>query len=336
MGSTIVEADIEFNEYYAWSASTSCPSGYIDVQTVALHELGHWVGLADLYSAGDAAKVMYGYSYSGTTKRALTADDIAGIQSIYGASGSGGAEKLIGVAADAIATGTAGSCTNVMMQRFLATATGSITEFKVKASASGNVKVAIYSDSSGQPNSRLAAVSSTPVTTGWNTIPVTSSIDVTSGAYYWLAVVSDSCNIYYHFSDPSANTVWKPSNYSSWNFPDPAGSGWNLQPGSTHFIAAWGTTTPPTPPNPPDLLSPGTAITFKWGAPNGATKYQLQVSTSSSFTTTVFDADVGNNTLQEVTGLSLDTLYYWRVRAGNDGGWGNWSTTRSVTVNQVP
>jgi hypothetical protein len=174
-----------------------------------------------------------------------------------------------------------------------------------------------------------------PVTSGWNTIAIPSAA-INSGTYYWLAVVSASCNIYYHSNDPSANVRWQPSTYSSWAWPGSAGSGWNTQTGYTYFIAGWGTTTPPTPPNPPDLLSPGAAITFKWGSPNGATKYQLQVSTSSSFTTTVFDADVGNNTSQEVTGLSLGTLYYWRVRAGNDGGWGNWSTTRSITVNQVP
>ena len=246
-------------------------------------------------------------------------------------------QRLIGVAPDTASTGGGGSCTNIHLERFQANATGSITEFKVKTSASGNVKVAIYSDSSGQPDSRLAAVdTSTPVNSGWNTIPITPSIAVNSGTYYWLAVVSDSCNIYYHSNDPSANTIWKPSTYSSWYWPGSAGPGWNTQTGYTYFIAGWGTTTPPTPPNPPDLLSPGAAITFKWGAPNGATKYQLQVSTSSSFNTTVFDADVGNNTSQEVTGLSLGTLYYWRVRAGNDGGWSDWSTTRSVTVNQVP
>jgi hypothetical protein len=85
-GSTILENDIEFNDYYTWSAAASCPGGMFDVETIALHELGHWLCLDDLYNAADAAKVMYGYGSTGTTKRVLHTDDIAGIQSIYGAS----------------------------------------------------------------------------------------------------------------------------------------------------------------------------------------------------------------------------------------------------------
>jgi hypothetical protein len=81
----IVECDMEFNTYYAWSTAATPPSGRYDVQTIALHELGHFLSLSDLYSAGDSAKVMYGYGSPGTTRRALHADDIAGIQYIYGA-----------------------------------------------------------------------------------------------------------------------------------------------------------------------------------------------------------------------------------------------------------
>jgi len=80
----IMEADIEFNDYYLWSTATPTPSGRYDVQTVALHELGHWLSLNDLYNAADSAKVMYGYVSTGTTKRVLHADDIAGIRHIYG------------------------------------------------------------------------------------------------------------------------------------------------------------------------------------------------------------------------------------------------------------
>ena len=81
-GSTILENDIQFQDYYTWSIGAS--AGAYDVETIALHELGHWLCLADLYNSADSAKVMYGYGYTNTTKRALHADDIAGIQSIYG------------------------------------------------------------------------------------------------------------------------------------------------------------------------------------------------------------------------------------------------------------
>ncbi len=81
----IFESDIEFNNNYNWSTSAICPPGYYDVQTIATHELGHTLMLNDLYGVDDANKVMCGYGVPGTTKRVLTADDIAGIYSIYGA-----------------------------------------------------------------------------------------------------------------------------------------------------------------------------------------------------------------------------------------------------------
>ncbi len=87
-GGTILEADIEFNDYYTWSTSTTPISGRFDVQSIALHELGHWLNLRDLYGnvsgyPQDAAKAMYGFGSAGVTKRVLHADDQAGIQWIY-------------------------------------------------------------------------------------------------------------------------------------------------------------------------------------------------------------------------------------------------------------
>jgi len=95
---------------------------------------------------------------------------------------------------------------------------------------------------------------------------------------------------------------------------------------------------PPEPPDAPTPVSPGMSITFKWNASSGATKYHLQVNTESNFTgETKFNAEVGDVTTYEVTSLTLGTIYYWRVKAGNDGGWSDWSSpTRSVLASQVP
>jgi hypothetical protein len=76
----IVEADVCFNDTYVWG--TGSGSTY-DVESVALHEFGHWLNLRDLYGA-DSPKVMYGFASAGVQKRTLHADDRAGIMWIYG------------------------------------------------------------------------------------------------------------------------------------------------------------------------------------------------------------------------------------------------------------
>jgi len=242
-------------------------------------------------------------------------------------------QKIIGAASDSTFTNVATGGYFALGQ-FTAEASGDITELRVRCASSGNIKLAIYSDNGGEPGNLLpgAFTNSTPVVAGWNTIPFPTTT-ITTGQKYWLARNSDG-NILYWQAQPGALFRYRAAPFSGFSFPGSAGIGFTSDQ-VYHLIAGWGTTTPPTPPNPADLLSPGTAITFKWGALTGATKYQLQVSTSSTFISTVFDADVGNNTTQEVTGLTMGILYYYRVRGGNDGGWGNWSTTRNVTVNQL-
>jgi hypothetical protein len=89
-GSNLVETDIVFNDPgFVWNTATPVPTGKMDVQTIALHELGHWLNLRDLYgNVGDGVydnlKAMYGFGGTGLTKRVLHVDDIAGIIWIYG------------------------------------------------------------------------------------------------------------------------------------------------------------------------------------------------------------------------------------------------------------
>jgi len=91
----------------------------------------------------------------------------------------------------------------------------------------------------------------------------------------------------------------------------------------------------------PKLTSPkdgkvvsGTSVTFQWSSPKkGATKYHLEVNTDPDYAreTVMFYGDVGDVTEYEDTAyLNNDTTYYWRVRAGNEGGWGAPSSSRSI------
>lgn len=80
----IVEFDILFdNADFDWGTDGS--SGVMDMQNIATHEIGHGLGLADLYDDKWADQTMYGYASEGETiKRDLAAGDIAGIQALYG------------------------------------------------------------------------------------------------------------------------------------------------------------------------------------------------------------------------------------------------------------
>lgn len=83
-GTTIVERDIAFSKAYAWG-DAKVSAGVMDVQTIALHELGHWVGLRDLYGPYmDSDKVMFGYGTTGEVFRSLGAGDIRGRDFLYG------------------------------------------------------------------------------------------------------------------------------------------------------------------------------------------------------------------------------------------------------------
>jgi hypothetical protein len=77
----LIEADFYLNTRYSWTtAGTPLMGSPFDVQTAALHEFGHFLGLDH---SADVNAIMYAF-YQGV-RRDLHPDDIAGIRSIYGA-----------------------------------------------------------------------------------------------------------------------------------------------------------------------------------------------------------------------------------------------------------
>lgn len=76
----IVAADCYYSGLMQWSTDGS--TGY-DLQTISLHELGHFVGLDDLYYSSASDEVMYGY-YNGVDRDPYIGDK-AGIKKLYGA-----------------------------------------------------------------------------------------------------------------------------------------------------------------------------------------------------------------------------------------------------------
>jgi hypothetical protein len=70
-----------------------------------------------------------------------------------------------------------------------------------------------------------------------------------------------------------------------------------------------------------------------WNTVDNAVGYRLQVSTESTFATTVVDDStlaVGADSL--ILPLTDGTVYYWRVNARNSAGTGAWSTLRTFTT----
>lgn len=84
VGKRIVEFDMLFDTDFMWGDATNNTS-LMDLQNIATHELGHAVGLSDIYSTSCSYVTMYGYSTEGDIeKRTLEAPDVAGIQKLYG------------------------------------------------------------------------------------------------------------------------------------------------------------------------------------------------------------------------------------------------------------
>lgn len=93
----ILESDIFFNSTFQWSVAAGGEPGRFDVQSIATHEAGHFLGLGHS-SLGEteaiptggrrlisAASVMFPIAYSSgnVVDRELRPDDIAGVSDVY-------------------------------------------------------------------------------------------------------------------------------------------------------------------------------------------------------------------------------------------------------------
>lgn len=79
----LVEWDQVYDDTtFDWSATGEAAK--MDFENIATHELGHAVGMGDLYNASCSNETMYGYATEGETKkRDLNIGDITGINKLY-------------------------------------------------------------------------------------------------------------------------------------------------------------------------------------------------------------------------------------------------------------
>jgi hypothetical protein len=107
----------------------------------------------------------------------------------------------------------------------------------------------------------------------------------------------------------------------------------------TNWSAAWSFTTIVAMPGMPTLTSPSsgstgesTSPTLSWGTVTGAATYTILVSTSTSFTTTIWSLTGVAGLSASASGLANSTPYYWEVSATNAAGTGAWSSVWSFTT----
>lgn len=80
----------------------------------------------------------------------------------------------------------------------------------------------------------------------------------------------------------------------------------------------------------------GSSVIFSWNPVSGANKYQLEVYRGTEFTP-FKEATLGSVTSTEQFGFLSDGSHYrWRVRAGNNTGWGAWSTFSHFNSGGLP
>ncbi len=78
----LVEWDQTFNTNYSWSSSAE--AGKMDFENISTHELGHAVGMGDIYTSSCSQVTMFGYADNGEiNKRSLESADNAGVSALY-------------------------------------------------------------------------------------------------------------------------------------------------------------------------------------------------------------------------------------------------------------
>ncbi|MBN1339479.1 MAG: hypothetical protein JXA03_09155 [Bacteroidales bacterium] len=92
-------------------------------------------------------------------------------------------------------------------------------------------------------------------------------------------------------------------------------------------------------PHTPQLASPtdGTEVaimtpTLIWYDVSGAASFGLEVSTDSTFASTVFSDSTITDSLRTVGPLTPGSTYFWRVNASNPGQTSQWSEVWTFTV----
>jgi hypothetical protein len=162
----------------------------------------------------------------------------------------------------------------------------------------------------------------------------TSSIAHGKNAAIGLENSDGTAGVQYAFHDSTAVATGKAISYT------PSGSAYTINPDAM-YDGLYLTTNPTLPePGIPVLLSPpqnaviGSDYTFSWADAGNAASYALLISSSSDLGGATYYS-AGSNTSYNVTGLTLDTVWYWGVFATNATGT-TWCEIKKFATSATP
>lgn len=187
------------------------------------------------------------------------------------------------------------------------------------------------------PSNNAINISLTP-TLDWNDVPSATSyrVQVSTDPNFGTYIVNMVTGSTSQYSIPSGTLSYNTSYY--WRV-NATNSG-----GTSAYSAVWKFTTVTSVPTAPTLILPvnnatGVSLTplMDWSDVTNTDYYRLQISSSSTFNTTVLD--VSNITVSQYNVpsgvLTGNSVYYWRVCGYNAGGQGTYSTAFKFTTMQT-
>ncbi len=187
------------------------------------------------------------------------------------------------------------------------------------------------------PPNNATGVSLTP-TLDWNDVPsaTTYRVQVSTNSGFTTTVVNMLTGSSSQYTIPSGVLSYNVQYYWRVRASNAGGDG--------QWSSVWNFTTSIQPPAAPTLISPpnmatGISLTplLDWSDVTGASYYRVQMSTLSSFATTVLDvSNITQSQFNVPSGvLTGNTQYYWRVCAYNEGGQGPWASAFRFTTVQT-
>ncbi|MCE7743437.1 MAG: hypothetical protein GOP50_13380 [Candidatus Heimdallarchaeota archaeon] len=167
----------------------------------------------------------------------------------------------------------------------------------------------------------------------WNSVPFANyyNIEVATDIFFLSKIIDAGAAVTQYDGIPLADGTY----YWQVSARDEAGNWGNPSPYRTFYVDTVAPSWPDSIYPLPSAYSGFGFITFVWAqfAPE-ENHYQFQIGYDSFFTSIHLDVEVDIN--NHTTLFHEEDVYYWHVRARDlAGNWGDWGTTRTVTIDLV-